>query len=103
MTGSTRELFLESYSRVRGHSTTHFWPDVLANLDLRPLMDESRFVPQPASGEGSEESETPAGEVYLSQHYCTVPLMVQSVILREISRVALTENCDVYVCTYHIF
>ncbi|XP_054261438.1 AT-rich interactive domain-containing protein 2 isoform X4 [Macrosteles quadrilineatus] len=61
--GSTRELFLESYSRVRGHSTTHFWPDVLANLDLRPLMDESRFVRQPASGESSEESETPAGEM----------------------------------------
>lgn len=35
---------MESYSRVRGHSTTHFWPDVLENLELRPLMDESRFV-----------------------------------------------------------
>lgn len=41
---SMRELFLENYSRVRGHSMSHFWPDVLVETDLLQLLDENKFV-----------------------------------------------------------
>lgn len=51
-------MFHESYSRVRGHSTTHFWPDVLENLELLPLMDESRFVKRPESANDGEEGDS---------------------------------------------
>lgn len=46
---------VESYSRMRGHSTTHFWPDVLENLDLRPLMDESKFIKRADPDDNEEE------------------------------------------------
>jgi AT-rich interactive domain-containing protein 2 len=38
-----RELFEEVYGRVRTHSQQHFWPDALADLDLRDLADETLF------------------------------------------------------------
>jgi AT-rich interactive domain-containing protein 2 len=38
-----RDLFEELYGKVRKHSQLHFWPDALADLDLRDLADETLF------------------------------------------------------------
>jgi AT-rich interactive domain-containing protein 2 len=38
-----RELFEETYGKVRKYSQQHFWPDALADLDLRDLADETLF------------------------------------------------------------
>lgn len=38
-----RELFEEIYGKLRKHSLQHFWPDALADLDLRDLADETLF------------------------------------------------------------
>lgn len=58
---STRELFNEVYSRIRGHSVNHFWPDVLDGIDLRPLLDEKLFMKLPkkkSKEENGEESKS---------------------------------------------
>ncbi|XP_075234354.1 brahma associated protein 170kD isoform X2 [Lycorma delicatula] len=41
---STKELFMEQYSKVRGHSMSQFWIDVLEDKDLIVLLDESKYV-----------------------------------------------------------
>ncbi|PNF32753.1 hypothetical protein B7P43_G04513 [Cryptotermes secundus] len=38
-----RELFEEVYGKIRKYSLQHFWPDALADLDLRDLADETLF------------------------------------------------------------
>lgn len=41
--GNLRILFEEIYGRVRGHSLSTFWSDVLESTEFRDLTDENKF------------------------------------------------------------
>ncbi|KAL1110322.1 hypothetical protein AAG570_007855 [Ranatra chinensis] len=47
---SLRVLFAEHYGKVRGHSNSRFWEDVLSEPDFQRLTDEARFNVKSADG-----------------------------------------------------